>query len=405
MIVTTHVPRPASARDLPLAYLRAFLTVLVVAHHAALAYHPFAPPVPSSLRTPPLLFAAFPIVDAQKWPAAPLFVGFNDSFFMSLMFLISGVFVPASLGRKGVSAFLRDRALKLGIPFVASAAVLAPLAYYPSYLQTGPADASAAAFVREWLAIGSWPAGPAWFLWVLLAFGTVAALTRFAPRALEALGRRAGELSTRPASFFLAVIAVSAAAYLPMAAAFRPEHWSDAGPFWIQTSRVLHYAAYFAIGLGLGAHGLDRGLFARDGTLARRWPLWVMTSLAAFAVSLAAFLAIVATFDKGAPGPSTALGAFGNFTFVLSCAATSFACLAVFTRFARRTVPFLDSLSENAYGIYLLHYVAVSFLQLGLLGTAAPGGLKMAAVTAAALVISWLATLALRRIPIVRRVI
>ncbi|MET0553506.1 MAG: acyltransferase [Vicinamibacteria bacterium] len=404
--MTTHVPLRASARDVRLGYLRVFLTVLVVAHHAALAYHPFAPPAPSSLRTPPQLFAAFPIVDAQKWPAAPLFVGFNDVFFMSLLFLVSGVFVPSSLGRKGASAFLRDRALTLGIPFVVSAAVLAPLAYYPSYRQTGPADAGAAAFVREWLAIGAWPAGPAWFLWVLLAFATTAALVyRLAPRALDALGRRVGRLSARPAPFFLAVVAVSAAAYLPMAAAFRPEHWSGVGPFWVQTSRLLHYAAYFAIGMGLGAHGLDRDLFAHDGKLARRWPLWVAGSLAAFAVSLVAFFRIVATFGGAGSGPSAALSTFGNFTFVLSCAATSLACLAVFVRFARRAVSVLDGLSEDAYGIYLFHYAAVSFLQLGLLGTSLPGGLKMAAVTAAAVSISWLVTHALRLMPIIRRVI
>jgi hypothetical protein len=29
--------------NVPVGYLRAFITVLVVAHHAALAYHPFAP--------------------------------------------------------------------------------------------------------------------------------------------------------------------------------------------------------------------------------------------------------------------------------------------------------------------------------------------------------------------------
>jgi peptidoglycan/LPS O-acetylase OafA/YrhL len=404
--MNTHVPRRASARDLPLGYLRAFLTVLVVAHHAALAYHPFAPPVPSSLRTRPQLFAAFPIVDPHKWPAAPLFVGFNDVFFMSLLFLISGVFVPSSLGRKGSGAFVRDRALKLGIPFVVSAAVLAPLAYYPSYLQTRPAEAGVAAFVREWLAIGSWPAGPAWFLWLLLAFGTAAAIVfRLAPRALGALGRSAGDLSTRPSALLLAVVVLSAAAYLPMAAAFGPEHWSGAGPFWVQASRLLHYAAYFAIGLGLGAHGLDRGLFVHDGKLARRWPLWVMASLAAFVVSLLAFFRIVATFDDGGPGPSAALSALGNFTFVLSCAATSLACLAVFVRFARRAVPVLDSLSENAYGIYLFHYVAVSFLQYRLLEASIPGGLKMAAVTAAAVSISWFVTHALRRMPIIRRVI
>ena len=52
---TSAVPagREARAAGVPrhfaAGYLRAFVTVMVVAHHAVLAYHPFAPPPPASL--------------------------------------------------------------------------------------------------------------------------------------------------------------------------------------------------------------------------------------------------------------------------------------------------------------------------------------------------------------------
>ena len=36
-----------------IGYLRAFIVALVVAHHAALAYHPNAPPPPATLHTDP----------------------------------------------------------------------------------------------------------------------------------------------------------------------------------------------------------------------------------------------------------------------------------------------------------------------------------------------------------------
>src|SRR5215467_13007348 len=42
---------------------------------------------------------------------------FNDTFFMALMFLLSGLFVWPSLERKGSARFLRDRTLRLGVPF------------------------------------------------------------------------------------------------------------------------------------------------------------------------------------------------------------------------------------------------------------------------------------------------
>jgi Acyltransferase family len=122
------------SRNVPLGYLRMFLTLLVVAHHAVLAYHPYAPPPPPSLEGQSLFWAAFPVVDSAKWKGIDLFVAFNDLFFMSLLFLISGVFAWASLAKKGAKSFLRDRFVKLGVGFVASAAVLAPLAYFPTFL-------------------------------------------------------------------------------------------------------------------------------------------------------------------------------------------------------------------------------------------------------------------------------
>src|SRR5262245_54982580 len=114
-------------RNVPLGYLRMFCTLLVVAHHALLAYHPYAPAPPASLATPPPIWQAFPVVDTRSSPGIDLFIGFNDTFFMSLMFLISGLFAWPSLSRKGAAAFTRDRALRLGLPFLVSAFALAPL--------------------------------------------------------------------------------------------------------------------------------------------------------------------------------------------------------------------------------------------------------------------------------------
>ncbi len=54
---------------------------------------------------------------------------------MSLMFFVSGLFVQASLARKGSLRFLAERIVRLGIPFIVAAGLLAPLAYYPAYLQ------------------------------------------------------------------------------------------------------------------------------------------------------------------------------------------------------------------------------------------------------------------------------
>ena len=121
----------------PIGYLRAWITVLVLGHHAVLAYHPYAPPVPKSLLEQPHMWGAFPVVDTARWSQFPLFVTANEMYFMALMFLLSGLFTWNGLKRKGAAGYLEGRVLRLGLPFAVAAGVLAPIAYYPAYLQSG----------------------------------------------------------------------------------------------------------------------------------------------------------------------------------------------------------------------------------------------------------------------------
>jgi peptidoglycan/LPS O-acetylase OafA/YrhL len=368
--------------------LRATITVLVIAHHAALGYHPFAPPHFDSLRTAPF-WQAFPVVDPDRWHGALWLVAFNEMFFMSLMFLISGLFVWRSLSRKGGARHLADRARRLGLPFLVSAAVLAPLAYFPAYLQTG-APASWSGFWREWLALSSWPAGPAWFLWVLLAFNLVAV-------ALHAVTRRwhdrmpALSLRARPAAAFGVLLAASALTYVPLALVWGPLHWTSIGPFSFQTSRILHYAVYFAAGIAIGAAGIDRGLIAPGGRLAARWLAWALLAAAAFGAEL-----VFGGLDLAAhgTGPWHVASTAG---YVVACAALCFAFLAGFLR-----VPWprglLDSLRANAYAMYVIHYAIVSWMLYALLGVALPGAAKAGVAFAAALAASWLVAAGLRGI-------
>jgi peptidoglycan/LPS O-acetylase OafA/YrhL len=383
-----------------LGYLRAFVIVLVVAHHAMLAYHPFGPKAPASLAASPRWWQAFPVVDEQKWGLAYFLVDFNDRFFMSLMFFLSGLFVWQGLERKGTGAYLRDRLLRLGFPFLVAASVFAPIAYYPTYLQIAD-HAGIAGFWRQWLSLGQWPAGPAWFLWVLLAFDCLAApLFAMMPKLVEALGRIASAGYRLPIACFVATAAVSIAAYLPLALLFTTQHWTALGPFYFQTSRILLYLSYFLFGVAVGAHGLNRGMLAPEGTLARHWIWWATGALGAFAAASAVSIATL-TSHKTALGWQSA----SDIGFVLSCAASSFAFIGLYVRFVKSRSRLLDSLSANSYTIYLVHYVFVSWLQFSLLGAALPPPAKFALVFAGALGLSWSLGSAIRRIPAVASVV
>jgi peptidoglycan/LPS O-acetylase OafA/YrhL len=384
-----------------IGYLRAFIVALVVAHHAALAYHPCAPPPPASLLTDPRWWPAFPIVDPQKWFGASVLVGFNDIFFMSLMFFLSGLFVWHGLAKKGAATFLRDRLLRLGIPFIVAAGVFAPLAYYPTYLQiTG--HNNIAGFWHQWSALGNWPAGPAWFIWVLFVFDCITALLFvFAPKWGDNLGAFTTRLALRPIVFFAALVAITAVVYLPMAHYFTSLAWFFSfGPFFVQTSRIFHYFVYFLAGVGVGAAGLDQGLLAPQGKLARAWPWWIGRALLFFAIATSLTIAAFTYYGK-----SPALATAADAGFVLSCAATCLAFLAIFLRFAQTRSTICDSLAQNSYAIYLIHYAIVSWLQYALLPAAIPGVAKFLIVFPGALILSWATSATIRRIPAIARII
>src|SRR6185295_9363916 len=106
--------------------------------------------------------AGAPVADSHRLVGTDLFLHFNDIFLMSLMFFVSGLFAWPSLPRKGSAIFLRDRVLRLGIPFVV-AALLMPLAFYSAY-RARTIDPSFETFWHEWLSLGFWPSGPLWFV-------------------------------------------------------------------------------------------------------------------------------------------------------------------------------------------------------------------------------------------------
>jgi hypothetical protein len=391
---------PGAQYNVSVGYLRAFVTVLVLAHHSVLAYHPYAPTPPQLLTAQPRLWEAFPVVDSQHWSGFSLLVGFNDIFFMSLMFLLSGLFVWKSLQRKGGWGFLRDRMVRLGVPFVVAAGLVAPIAYYPAFLQTG-ATSGIVGFWQQWRSLGNWPAGPAWFIWLLLAFDCVAVLLfALMPKWGEVIGRVSSSAARRPFAFFGLLIAASALAYIPMELIFNAFAWTAFGPFTFQTSRLLHYFIYFVVGVGIGAYGIERGLLAADGKLARRWFAWLPAALLIFAMTIVVVVIAMTTHSR-----VRMWEILGDSAFAVSCASTSFAFISLFMRFAKTRVKVWDSLTNNAYGMYLIHYPFVSWLQYALLKSQLPAIAKGSLVFLGTLALSWGVIAAIRRIPAVARVI
>jgi peptidoglycan/LPS O-acetylase OafA/YrhL len=381
--------------SLALNNLRTFAVMVVLAVHACAAYLGSSPTSPFRFDDPPFRWRALPIIDGDRFFGFDIFCAYHDTYLITLLFFVSGLFVWPSLARKGTWCFLRDRIVRIAMPFALAVGLLMPLAYYPVYAVTA-VDPSPQAYWQHWLALPLWPSGPPWFLWVLLMFDLCAAgLYGFARRVCEEFGGVAGWLGARPKAFVTVVLAASALAYVPPALAFTPWAWFQAGPFAFQECRPLLYAFWFFAGVGLGAHGIERGLLAPGGWLARHWQRGGWTALAAFAL----WLAFAALANTGTP--SRAMRVMESLCFVPCCTAACLFMLAVFLRFANRPIRLFDALCDKAYGMYLVHYLFSVWLQFLLLGLPVPGG----AAAKAAIVFCGTVALSFGMVALIQRVL
>ena len=94
-----------------------------------------------------------------------------------------------------------------------------------------------------------------------------------------------------------------------------------------------------------------------------------------------------------------------DLTLVLGCGTISFAFIALFRRFAVAHQAVFDSLSASSYGMYLIHYPVVVWLQFALLAVALGPIAKGSIVFVSAVALSWGIVVALRRVPVIARVL
>ena len=376
----------ATTRNAALDRARTFLTLVVVIHHAVIPYTYFGD------------------AGGKSWLGFDAVILATDSFFMAMFFFLSGLFVWPSFAHKAPPIFLRDRLLRLGLPFAIAAFTTIPIAYYAVALRQQP-DIDFAAFWWKTITVGPWPSGPIWFVWVLLAFDLSASvLYRLSPTLVDPINRLSLRGYGRPAEFFLFLLAVTAVVYIPARVHYGPGYWFEFGPFSVQASRVLLYAAYFFIGAGVGAANFDRGVLSADGRLAKSSSGWVIATLIPYCLLWVLIYIKRAILGNPLLLPDWYEASYGLF-FVAFSAAILFAILAYFLRFKQSGWSVLDPMQGDAYGIFLVHYPIVLWLQYWLFDFDLPAIVKAAVAFMLTVALSWAATAALRKIPGATRVL
>jgi len=380
-----------TGRNAAFDYLRSFGVLLVLLHHAALAYVTFG-----FLNPYDFTQTFSPVVDGLKWVGFDRIVLVNDTFFMPLLFFVSGLFVWKSLQSKGVLRFLYARIIRLGLPFVVGLLVIIPVAYYPTVLENGLVYQVSQGFGAFWLDYikgGLNPPGPLWFVWLLLAFDLLVALWYGFLRTTGLKSSRSSSpVLDNPIVFAIALIGLSFAAYLPMRIAFAPGQWGGAGPLWLEVVRALWYLLYFGMGVAVGSRGLERGAFRSDGPFAKYWWAWVLAGAGSYGI-----LTWVFSLDLAS--------SLEVYVFLIEAALVVLGLTALFLRVFRKPIRVFDNLSRNSYGMYLIHYLVILWLQYAVLRTSMPVGAKFGIVFVGGVALCWIFTAALRRIPGVRKVI
>ena len=187
----TSLSIPSRERLLYIDNLRWLMIVLVVAMHAAVTYSGLGSwyyKEPTTLRPFTALFFL-------------VFQTHLQAFFMGLLFLVAGYFVPASFDRKGPRRFLSDRAFRLGIPILIYALLIHPINGYMIHAANAsaarPTPSALGAYAHYILSFEFLSGtGPLWFALALLIFSiayvAIVVLTvaskHLTPRALPSHG-------------------------------------------------------------------------------------------------------------------------------------------------------------------------------------------------------------------------
>ena len=387
----------STSRTVWVDYLRSFITVLVVAHHSSLAYTTFA-----KFDKTAYIRSTHAIVDSARWVGLDIFENFNDVFFMSLMFFIAGLFLVKSIQKKGAFDFVKERFYRLFIPFILGGTLINLIAHYPSYY-VAHGESTFKAYIIDFFEVEKWPVGPPWFIWVLFLFNVLFALSFYlVPEWPDKFSSFLARIKSKPTYLIAFWFLFTFVLYVPIAFWIGAGTWTGFGPFDFQLSRIALYLGYFLFGAVVGNANFNEGMFSTQSSLVRNWRLWIFLCLAVYVV-----LILVPGSLTGLVKEQKITEFFGYLIYysiyVASCTFSCITFLTTFRALVHRQKALWNSLSENAYLIYLLHYVFVIWCQFLLLGVDIHASVKFVITFVVAVSASWLLSILIRKNAVFQR--
>jgi fucose 4-O-acetylase-like acetyltransferase len=364
------------------------MIILVVSMHAAVTYSQLGSwyfvEEPKPGRVVLVVFAAYQM--------------FLQAFFMGLLFLIAGYFVPGAFDRKGLGHFLRDRSVRLGIPSLIYMVAIQPLTVY--WLLRRFADHSRPPLTQAYIPylvsgrfLGG--SGPMWFAVALLMFSLVYGVCRSVHRkAPQACPEAALPTNAQVVGL---VLAIGVSTFL-----VRTVQPMGTNILNMQLCFFSQYILLFSLGICAWRRNWLIRIPYRFGV---RWLTLVLPvgSLTWLGIIIAALITHTeAKLSGGWTWQSAALCFWESFFCVGIC----LGLIVLFRDKFNRQGKIARWLSDNAFSVYVFHPPLLIAVTLALRSFDAPKLIKFFFATVLGVAVTYLASsLVLRRVPVLKRIL
>ena len=320
---------------------------------------------------------------------------------MGIFFLLAGYFTPRSYDRKGGAAFVRDRLIRLGIPWLVYALLIQPLVYYIAYGLPGSFWSFYPAYLHG---VGSIADGPIWFVELLLFFSLVYAgwrwLVRARPQAASGTGTPPGYRAIL--GLILALGFLSFVVRLWWPAGFQPK------PLNLPLGYLTQYVIFYILGIVASRRNW---FFTLTSRMARDWSLVALLGTFIFV----GLVFSVMMQEAGAAGTQQAGYAIaGGLNWLAFCYAlweslvvvgVGIGLLVLFRERLNHQGRLAKGLAASVYTVYLIHPVVLVGFAYAFHVVALYPLLKWGIAVLVTLPLCFLISSGIRRIPLVNRVV
>jgi len=300
--------------------------------------------------------------------------------------MISGYFTPGSYDRKEALLFFKDRLLRLGIPLLFYIIFIHPIMGYAVSLSTKEFTGSfldfLVVYIGNYRVLGS---GPLWFLEALLIFDGAYVLWRRRVKSAKLESKIPGNKTIAIFALFLGIVTFIVRIWLPSYWNFEPLNF--------EIRFFPQYIAMFIVGLIAYRGNWFLQITKETGKLWLRVSV-VLIMLFPFLLELYAVTGNPTRYYGGFYWQAFTFALWEQFIGIAIIIALS----SIFREKYNTQGRLLETMSKNAYTVYIIHAPIIVFLALSLQGITMNPLLKFALVAPLAVAVCFLISNYIRKI-------